>query len=261
MKKIFIIIGLSMGIIFPAAADKISLTGTIRDFCSPAISGTCIDHPDFQSSLGVDPGIVSTTLGADKKPVYTGTAGNPTTTGATAFNQWYNNTAGVNMSKSHTIELDNTITADPSVYTFSDSTFFPIDGELFGNQGRSHNYHFTYELHSEFTYNGGETFTFTGDDDLWVFIDDKLVIDLGGVHAAMTKSISLDSLAGTLGITVGNTYDFDLFFAERHTTQSNFRIDTSIALVPTVDVPIPGTLLLLSFGLLGISVSKRYLSK
>ncbi len=219
-------IGLSV-----AGADTITLTGTIRDFKD--------SHPDFESLISVDPGIVEMTLGADKKPVYAGLAGNPTTHGKIPFDQWYRDVPGVNLSKSHSIVLDNTITPDPAIYTFSDSTFFPIDGDLFGNEGRSHNYHFTYELHSAFTYKGGEVFTFTGDDDLWVFINDKLAIDLGGVHGAMTKTVDLDAMAATLGITPGGLYDFDLFFAERHTVASTFRIDTSLALVHTTPVPLP----------------------
>ena len=78
-------------------------------------------------------------------------------------------------------------------------------------------------------------FSFDGDDDLWVFINDELVVDLGGVHPAVSGSVDLD----TLGLTIGETYDFDLFFAERHTTQSNFRIDTSIDLMQ--NLPVGGT--------------------
>lgn len=100
---------------------------------------------------------------------------------------------------------------------------------------------------------GLEVFTFTGDDDLWVFIDDTLAIDLGGVHGAMTQSVGLD----TLGLTVGNTYDFDLFFAERHTVASNFRIDTSIVLQQENPIPEPATILLFGFGLLGLAGFSR----
>ena len=156
----------------------------------------------------------------------------PTTTGATEFNQWFNDTAGVNLSDSLGITLnDDGVAGDTTpggdgVFTYESNSFFPIDGQLLGNEGRDHNYHFTYELHTKFQFVPGQTFSFTGDDDLWVFINDQLVIDLGGVHTALTGSILLDSL----GLTPGNIYDLDMFFAERHTTQSNFRITTNIPL-------------------------------
>jgi fibro-slime domain-containing protein len=69
----------------------------------------------------------------------------------------------------------------------------------------------------------------TGDDDIWVFINDKLVLDQGGVLPPRTGTINLD----TLSLTPGQTYDFDLFFAERHTVQSNLGIVTNIELSPS----------------------------
>jgi fibro-slime domain-containing protein len=218
------------------SAATTTLTGTVRDFK--------IEHPDFEDFLGSDPGIVETTLGADGKPAYAGTAGNPTTTSEANFDQWYNDVAGVNIPSPLSITLSDV--GHPGLYTYDNGAFFPIDGVSWGNEGLSHNYHFTFELHTTFTYSGGEDFTFTGDDDLWVFINGKLAIDLGGVHGALTSSVDLDTIAAAHGLVPGGTYDLDLFFAERHTVASSFRIDTTIPLVTAVP-DAGGTLVLLGF--------------
>lgn len=242
MTKRFAVSIASMFLVAPFCLDAatIDLTGTVRDFQ--------MAHSDFQRAIdGHVTGMVESTLGADGKPVYSGLCTASVLNCGENFDQWYNDVPGVNQSLSHTITLDNEITSDPNVYTFSDSSFFPVDGLGWGNEGLAHNYHFTYELSTNFTYNGGEYFTFTGDDDVWVFINDQLVVDLGGVHGAISGSVDLD----TLGLVSGNDYSFNLFFAERHTTESNFRIDTSIMLAH--NVPEPGTLILMASGMLGLA--------
>jgi len=87
-----------------------------------------------------------------------------------------------------------------------------------------HNFNFCFETHADFIYQPGQSFAFRGDDDVWVFINNKLVVDLGGLHVPLPAKVNLD----TLGLTVGKTYPFDFFFCERMPCGSNVRLKTSM---------------------------------
>jgi fibro-slime domain-containing protein len=93
-------------------------------------------------------------------------------------------------------------------------------------QGCKHNYSFSMKINAQFKYVKGQFFEFRGDDDVWVFINNRLVVDIGGCHSPVEGAVDLD----TLGLTEGKEYPFLIFFSERNATGSNFKMRTSINL-------------------------------
>lgn len=134
--------------------------------------------------------------------------------------------------------------------------WFPIDGLGFAQIFNNRNFHHTTAGNGQFVYHKDDKlfFAFTGDDDVYLYINGKLVIDAGGIHDKDNSEVYLENRAGTgtrvvnvgstsetwaeyLELEEGGIYRFDFFQMERNLTESNFSIYTNINVVDSSAVP------------------------
>jgi fibro-slime domain-containing protein len=211
-------------------------------------------NPEFEPDHngGLYPGMVQDTLDKDRKPVL-GPSPFFNYYIAKWFRPWqagdftiptYTNTAGA-FGGIKTVNYDtafknvvipmtlpfNYVQGSTGMYQYYNQNFFMLDGQGFGTEpaGSGHNYSFTMELHTDFTYDQGLVFNFEGDDDVWVFINGHLALDIGGIHSTKAGAIDLDTLKG---MQIGKKYNFDFFYAERHTVASDIQITTNLFTPP-----------------------------
>ncbi len=251
----------------------VTLRAKLRDF-KDYVATDATTHPDFENDAylgcgGENLGYVKNTIGltdpvdtslfrGDNRDPILQTLNNPLTskpcfTGIDKFHDWYNDVPSVNRS----FYTDLVLTRNAQgVYIYNNDTFLPLnagagyqkfhptDPDPFGPRPEINPtdvWGFTMELHTQFTYTAGkgQVFSFKGDDDVWVFINDQLAIDLGGLHSALSATVNLDTKAASLGLVDGASYPLDFFFAERHSTGSHCQITTSLQLLQKPALPVP----------------------
>jgi fibro-slime domain-containing protein len=131
---------------------------------------------------------------------------------------------------------------------------YPDEREIYPN-APNHNFFFTSEVQYWFKYdaNTNATLTFLGDDDVWVFLNGRLAVDLGGIHVPSTGSVAINAAAGSVtssfgdgrpamagglpppptviqaspadfGLVDGNVYKINIYHAERQVDGSSFQL-------------------------------------
>jgi fibro-slime domain-containing protein len=200
-------------------------------------------------------------------------------TSKAAFDQWYRNDSSVNRTVYESLTLLQNATSNTTYAMNSDTDqpfydrcgFFPLDdpdqpkvdqntgvpityteslfpgrtchayeGLGFGSGWANHNYSFTTELRYWFQYQGTEQLKFTGDDDVWVFINGTMAIEMPGIHNRAVGTVILDTSNGTaqvgygeppssytsvdLKMTIGSVYEVVVFQAERWCCGSNYML-------------------------------------
>lgn len=242
-----------------ASASSMTINGIFRDFRESQVNG---GHPDFEnqpvSGRGIYVGIAANALNNEGKPVFASvgtklstqaldssnrpiigskpylapmggdvpaqlTANSGAVEGSASFSSWFTDTPLVNYAAPfpltfNRVGLEWVADADMTTQFASEQGF-----------GGNKIYSFTYELDVNFVFNraADDLMSFGADDAMWVFIDGKLVIDLGGDHDYAEQTIALNRINDLVD---GKTYNLKVFYGERSRINSRIRISTTTRL-------------------------------
>ena len=90
---------------------------------------------------------------------------------------------------------------------------------------------YTLRGEAQFVYQDNLYFEFSGDDDVYMYVNGVLALDLGGAHGICTKRVNLKDVAAKCHLTPGEVATFTFFYMERNSDASNFKIETNMELV------------------------------
>ncbi|XP_071956897.1 uncharacterized protein [Antedon mediterranea] len=226
--------------------NDISLSFTYYDFR--------VSHPDFtatQKSLITNPEYVSSPYGG-----WLVISDNPS---GDSFSEWFrDNSKNYVIEGTRTIPWLNTSSLDDPIHRYYTDEYFPVDGLGYASEGQRdcdfflHNFGFTSVLRTGIVFQGTETITLGGGDELWLYINKVLVIQVlvggatdpdycksiqlsnanGGGYVTPQEGTIIDGVCVTTGyvnserayldLTVGVTYRFDMFLTEREPCISKF---------------------------------------
>lgn len=151
--------------------------------------------------------------------------------------------------------LDATQNTDPHFGQYGQSVTFAGFGNVEGkpwytapqngtfpasDDGNNHNCFFGMQYAVKFTltadYVGPLEYYFFGDDDMWVFLDDKLVCDIGGVHSSVGEYVNLWDYLKKNGRTESETHTLTFFYTERGASGSTCYMNFTLPSVSGVNI-------------------------
>jgi fibro-slime domain-containing protein len=185
------------------------------------------------AELHVDMAYLITCVDIDDTPGLQGVNSNGGISSSISFSEWFRDVAGVNQSAVHTITMINN---GSGIFEHIDDDFRPIDDRLLGNEGDTNNHYFTYAVAADFTYSdcGGQFIQFSGGDGAWLFVDGRLVMDLGGMDSSEKQYVDFDRI----GLAGGESYRLHFFYASRRPDSTDFKLRTNIELSTARAIPV-----------------------